>query len=150
MFPTKEHLDHSHALHEFASEVRGKFLNASAWIETLVADILASYFCPDAKRRGLFFSDVANDMRLSTKAVLLDKVLQHEFPQLRSAYPRLSKRLDALRIFRNRLDHSHIDTSEAALAAKKADEVTFIFYEDGKAKHQRVTRTDAKRRAEEA
>ncbi len=42
MPPSKEHLAQSHALHEFAAELRGKFLNGSAWIETLLGDILAT------------------------------------------------------------------------------------------------------------
>jgi hypothetical protein len=150
MPPSKEHLAHSHALHEFAAELRGKFLNGSAWIETLIGDILAAYFCGDSERRGLFFSEVANDMRLSSKATLLDKILEREFPQLRKTYPRLKQRLDSLRAFRNRLAHAHIDTSEAALAAGKSDEVTFIFYEDGQMKRQQVTRAGARRRADEA
>ena len=149
MFPTKESLAQSKILHKLAAELRGKFLNKSAWIETLLGDILASYFCSDVNRRVLF-SEVANDMRSSTKAALLEKILQHSFPQLREAHPRLKKRLDSLRTFRNRLAHSHIDTSEDALAAKKFDEVTFVFYEDEEMKRQCVTRADAKRRATEA
>jgi hypothetical protein len=85
MPPSKEHLAHPQALHEFAAELRGKFLNGSAWIETLLGDILATYFCGDSERRGLFFSEVANDMRLSSKATLLDKILEREFPQLRKS-----------------------------------------------------------------
>src|SRR5438067_9117812 len=100
MFPTKESLAQSKILHKLAAELRGKFLNGSAWIETLLGDILATYFCRDSERRGLFFSEVANDMRLSSKATLLDKILQREFPQLLKAYPRLKKRLDSLRGFR--------------------------------------------------
>src|SRR6266700_574119 len=80
MFPTKENLAQSKILHKFAAELRGKFLNKNAWIETLLGDILASYFCSDVNRRVLFFSEVANDMRSSTKAALLDKILQHSFP----------------------------------------------------------------------
>ena len=150
MPPSKEHLAHSQALHEFAAELRGKFLNGSAWIETLLGDILATYFCGDSERRALFFSEVANDMRFSSKAALLDKILEREFPQLRKAYPRLKQRLDSVRRFRNRLAHAHVDTSEAALAARKSDEVTFIFYEDGQMKRQQVARADAQRRANEA
>jgi hypothetical protein len=67
VFPTREDLEHSHRLHEFAAEIRGKFLNSTAWIETLLNDILAGYFCPDDKRQGLFFSEVVNDMRLNSK-----------------------------------------------------------------------------------
>ena len=150
MFLTKEHSEHSHRLHEFAAEIRGKFLNSTAWIETLLNDILAGYFCPNDKRRGLFFSEVVNDMRLSAKTAVLDKILQREFPDILTAYPRLRKRLDCLRKFRNRLAHAHIDTSELALTAKKVDEVTFIFYDDGQNKRQRITRAEASRRGKEA
>jgi hypothetical protein len=60
VFPTKEHLEDSHRLHEFAAEIRDKFLNSTAWVETLLSDILAGYFCPNDKCRGLFFSEVVN------------------------------------------------------------------------------------------
>jgi hypothetical protein len=150
MFPTKDHLEQSHALHAFASEIRGKFLNIGSWIETLLADIIAEYFCRDAKRRRLFFSEVATEMRLSAKAALLDKILEHHFHEIHSGHPGLKKRLDAFRQFRNRLAHSHIDTSEAVLAAKKSDEVMFIFYDQGQTKRQNVTRAEAQRRAQDA
>jgi hypothetical protein len=78
----------------------------------LLNDILAGYFCPNDKLPGLFFSEVVNDMRLSAKMAVLDKILQRDFPDFLTAYPRLRKRLDTLRIFRNRLAHAHIDTSE--------------------------------------
>src|SRR5438552_9230084 len=71
MFPTKESLAQSKTLHKLAAELRGKFLNKSAWIETLLGDILSSYFCSDVNSRVLF-CELENDMRLSSKAELLD------------------------------------------------------------------------------
>jgi len=149
-FPTTDQLDQSHRLHEFAAELRGKFLNGVAWIDIVLAEILAQYFCQNEKRQALFFSEIANDLRFAAKSAVLEKILQREYPKVLASYPRLRQRLDKLRMFRNRLAHAHIDTSEATLNTKTPDEVTFIFYDDGKVKRQRVTRADASRRAKEA
>ena len=147
---TPEERDKSQKLHQFAAQLRGKFLNGAAWIDMLLCEIITSYFCTSQNRRKLFFSEVGVDINLYRKTELLLKILKHEFPAILVAYPSLQEQLNAFRKFRNRLAHSHIDTSKLALRAKTTDEVTFIFYEDGKTKHQRVTRADAQLRAKEA
>jgi len=78
----------SHQLHEFANEIRGKFLTNATWIEILLSDILASYFCTSEKRRALFFSEVIVEMRLYQKTELLMKLLRSEYPEM------LTKNLD--------------------------------------------------------
>ncbi len=48
MPPSKEHLAHSQALHEFAAELRGKFLNGNN----------PGGFCPPARRFAWFTQDL--------------------------------------------------------------------------------------------
>jgi hypothetical protein len=147
---TPEELKNSHKLHEFASELRGKLLNGAAWIDMLLCEIITSYFCTNQNRRALFFSEIGVDINLYRKTELRLKILKREFPVILVSYPRLQEQLNAFRKFRNLLAHSHIDTSKLALGAKSTDEVTFIFYENGKTKRQRVTRADAQSRAKQA
>lgn len=147
---TADDLRYVQRVHEFASRLRGEFLTGSSWIEVILTAILAQYFCPDIKRRMLFFSEVANGMRLTSKIALLEKVILRDFPEFAKAHPRLTKRLEKFRDFRNVLAHSHIDTSERALRKKRANEVTFVFYKLGELAHRRVTAAEATQRANEA
>ena len=89
-------------------------------------------------------------MSLYRKTDLLMTLLKQEFPKMLTTYPLLKHQLDALRSFRNRLAHSHIDTSKPALRKTKRDEVAFIYYRRGRTHRQKVTRADAQQRAEEA
>ena len=140
----------SHQLHKLANEIRGKFLTGATWIEILLSDILATYFCTSEQRRLLFFSVVAVEMSLYRKTELLVKLLRFEYPEMLMKYPRLESQLQVFRSFRNLVAHSHIDTSKPALGTTTQDEVTFIYYRNGKVKHRKVTRKDAQQRAKEA
>jgi hypothetical protein len=144
-----EELSSSHRLHDFANEVRGKFLTGAAWIEMLLSDIIATYFCTNEQRRPLFFSEIAVELSLYRKTELLIKLLKQEFPTIVTSHPRLKTQLDGLRTFRNLLAHSHIDTSRSALSTRTQNEVTFIYYRNGKTERQKVTRADAQQRAKE-
>ncbi len=147
---TTEDYEHVHELHVFASHLRGQFLNGTAWVEVLLTDVIANYFCPDKRRRMFFFSEVGNGMRFSAKTALLEKILKFAFPALHKAHPDLRKKLDSLGEFRNMLAHSHIDTRAEAIAAKKRHEVSFIRYRLGELKTVTVTSEQAKARAQEA
>lgn len=146
MTPNQKQLDQSHRLHEFANTLRGKFLGATTWIEPLLADILAGYFCCDTRRRSLFFTEIAQRMPFERKTRLLFTILEQEFPPLVAAHPNLKAQLEELREFRNLLAHAHIDTSETALAEDRRDEVTFVSYSKGSSKVERVTCESADRR----
>src|SRR5438477_8293063 len=106
---TSEDYEHVHELHAFASHLRGQFLNGTAWVEVLLTDVIANYFCPDKRRRMFFFSELANTMRFSAKTALLEKILKFDFPALQVAHRNLRKDLDSLGEFRNMLAHRHID-----------------------------------------
>jgi hypothetical protein len=136
-------------LHAFADEVRGKFLTGTAWVETLLSDVLARYFCMSERRRLLFFSDVASKMDLRHKSELLMTLLRQDFPGLIAEHPQLERLLKSVRSFRNRVAHAHIDTSKSALHTR-GDHVTFIFYRKGRTHRQKVSRAGAQQRAEEA
>src|SRR5437870_2868143 len=145
-----EDFQHVHDLHAFAANLRGKFLNGTAWLEVLLTDVIANYFCDDKDRRVFFFSEVANRMRFAAKTALLEKILRFKFPEFHQAHPKLREKLDSLGEFRNMLAHSHIDTTGEAVAARKRTEVSFIKYKLGRMTRVPVTSTEAQRRAEEA
>ena len=147
---TPEDYQHVHELHVFASHLRGEFLTGTAWLEVLLTDVIANYFCADKKRRMFFFSEVANRMRFSAKTALLEKILRFEFPALYKRHPDLCKKLDSIGEFRNMLAHSHIDTTAEAIAARKENEVSFIKYKLGEMTRVAVTSAEARRRAKEA
>jgi hypothetical protein len=147
---TAEDREHVHELHIFASHLRGQFLNGTAWLEVLLADVIANYFCPDRRRRMFFFSEVANGMRFSGKTALLEKILKFDFPEVHKAHPDLRKKLDSIGEFRNMLAHSHLDTRPETIAAKKRHEVSFIKYRVGELKTVFVTAEQAKSRAQDA
>jgi hypothetical protein len=141
----------SQEIEALCTEFRGKFLSAGAWIESILSEMLTQQYCTDPKRRSLFFSEFmdSGDITFSRKTELLITVLERFHPKVLAAYPKLKDRLDKFRRFRNRLAHSHPDTSLDRLSDGKTDEVVFVFYEDGQTKFQTVTFTEAKQRADE-
>ena len=149
---TKKQHERSLEIDALCAEFRGKFLSTGAWIETILSEMLTQQFCPDPNRRALFFSELmdSGDITFSRKTELLTTVLDRFHPQLLGAHPKLKERLDKFRRFRNRLAHSHPDTSEARLNDGKSDEVVFVFYEVGQTKYQTVTLTEAEQRIAES
>lgn len=128
-------------------EIRGKFLNASGWIEPTLTEIVMNYFgVREAKRKSLFFDQVLSRMRFASKVTLLGKILENEGrPDIR-----LIERLGKFRSFRNHVVHSYIDTSQATLDAMRRNEVTFVYHEGGKVRRLRVTRKEAQEKAKDA
>ena len=140
-------LEYSHELHEFASIMRGEFLNGATWIEVILSDILGRYFCESEKRRSLFFSEIGNKLSFARKVALFERIILSEFPDFEKTSPDFKRRLDAFLEFRNVLAHCHIDTSTPTLTKRKPNEVTFIIYKPGKMVRRRVTAAEAAERA---
>jgi hypothetical protein len=46
------------ALYAIVREIRRTFIDQAIWLDVLVTDILASFFCTDTERRALLSSDV--------------------------------------------------------------------------------------------
>lgn len=111
---------------KIAEQMRGAFINETAWIEVLLTDIISHYFCAEKHRRMLFFTDVADSMSFHHKTALLRKLLEHESSDLLTQNPKLPDRLDKFRDFRNILAHKHLDTSATAITRRKPDEVLFF------------------------
>jgi hypothetical protein len=147
MFPNKRQQKQSRRLHRFAMEIRGKFLNASGWIEPTLTEIVTHYFgVQEAKRRSLLCDEVLSRMRFASKVTLLGKILENEG----RPDARLIERLGKFRSFRNHVVHSYIDTSQATLDAMRRNEVTFIYHEGGKVRRLRVTGKEAQEKAKDA
>jgi hypothetical protein len=130
--------------------MRGEFLTATAWMDVLLTDIVSHYFCPDKNRRTFFFTEVAGALNFRSKTLLLEKILNYEFPDLLVKHPRLRERLDSLREFRNVLAHNHLDTSKESLAKRKPGEAVFVKYKLGKKSQVWISDDDARRHAEKA
>ena len=123
---------------ELAARLRGYFISRTVWLDMLVSDIIASYFCQRERRRDLFFSEIVNggDITFSKKIDLLIAILRFDFPDLLKQSPKLKDDLDNIRRLRNRMAHSH--------------QFTIIFYEGGQTKEQVITPDDIETRIHKA
>ena len=139
------------ALHVLMREIRGTSIDQAIWLDVLVTDILASFFCADTERRALLSSDVltGRDATFSGRVDVLRKIAEKWFPEFVANRSDLFDGLDKIRRFRNRLAHSHLDTSEAFLAKGYTDRIQLVFHEDGTRKTQVVTVAEFQERLKE-
>lgn len=140
------------ALHALMREIRGTSIDQAIWLDVVVTDILASFFCADTERRALLSSDVltGRDATFSGRVDVLEKIAKKWFPEFVANHINLFDGLDKIRRFRNRLAHSHLDTSEAFLAKGYTDRIQLVFHEDGTGKTQVVTVAEFKERLRDA
>jgi hypothetical protein len=122
-------------------EIRGTFIDQTIWLDVLVTDILATFFCPDKERRALLSSDVltGRDATFSGRLEILEKTASRWFPAFVACHPSLFSQLGKIRRLRNRLAHSHLDTSDEFMARGYTDRIQLVFYEDGTEKTQVIT-----------
>ena len=100
--PKSQRLD---ALHAMMREIRGTSIDQAIWIDVLVTDMLASFFCSDKERRALLSSEVLSgrDSSFSGRLEVLERIAKKWFPEFVSKHAQTFKRLDKIRRFRNRL-----------------------------------------------
>lgn len=127
-------------------------MEQAIWVDHLLSDMLAHYFCEEKEKRALLFSEVITgvDFRFSTRISLLFSILEIRHPELSKKYGVLQDRLDKLRRFRNRLAHSHLKATAEEIKNVHKGAVTFCFYEDGETKEQVVSRDELKKRLAES
>ena len=120
--------------HGLAREIRGRYLNSVAVLDTYLAEIITDYFCKKGQRKDLFFSEIATGQHLSlrNKKDILWKIMNIELKPYLKDYKDLNKKIDSILIFRNKLAHATIDVSEEALSVDKVIGVGFVEYKDGK------------------
>ena len=136
---------------KLSEEIRGAFMDRAIWIDTILTDALAAYFCLDEERRRLLQSDVLTglDTTFSGRIRILKTLLTLRLKEWAADHEDLVPKLDKIRKFRNRLAHSLIDSSEKFLSQGHKDRVQFVFYEEGQQKYQLVTVDEMKKRLAE-
>jgi len=134
--------------HEFARELRGRYLNCAAVLDTQLAEILTEYFCKDDYRRDLFFSEIATGQQFSfrVKIELLTKILKNDCKEYINIHPELLKTLSRIKDYRNKLAHATIDVSDEALSKDKISGVGLVIYRNGKREIDFITFEEAEKR----
>jgi hypothetical protein len=134
--------------HEFARELRGRYLNSAAVLDTQLAEILTEYFCKDDYRRDLFFSEIATGQQLGfrVKIELLTKILKIDCKGYLNIHPELLKTLNRIKDYRNKLAHATIDVSDEALSKDKISGVGLVTYRKGKKVIDFITFEEAEER----
>jgi len=134
MDPESERIKAAQKIHERARYLRGRFLNSVACIERDIATILTDYFCTsDQEKRELFFNAIvtAHFFSLKAKKEVLMRIVKKDYPRYWDENNEVLKNLDDIMTFRNKLAHSVVDVSEAALARPIEDGIGFIDWEAG-------------------
>ncbi len=130
-----ERITAAQKIHEHARYLRGRFLNSVAVIERDIALILTDYFCtPDPDKRALFFGSVATApfFTLRVKKDVLIAIVKKDYPRYWDENREILKNLDQIMGSRNKLAHSVVDVSEAALARPLGDGVGFVDWNAGR------------------
>ncbi len=151
--PTDTALEgHLRKYYNLVRDMRGSFLEQSIWIDHILSELLAEYFCDNDKIRPLFFSEVIGgaDFRFSSRITLLGSIMKAYHPQLAPKQKSLCDRLDKVRRFRNRLAHSHVKADPEDIARAQDDKFTLVFYEDGMSKEYIASAEDFRVRIKEA
>ena len=140
------------ALHELAKNIRAPFLEQAIIIERLVDDIIAWHFCPSSEHlRSQFFSVILGgaEVTFSQKINILETILRLSHHKLYQKHRTLREQLTKIRVFRNRLVHAMLDTSDKFRDKKNPDRIQLIYHEDGRAKQHVVTIADVNDRLRE-
>jgi hypothetical protein len=119
-------------IHERARQFRGRFLNHIASIERDLALLLTDYFCTDDRsKQKLFFERIACRMSLDEKRVALIEIVKSDYPNYWEENVQFLNDLTELQRFRNKLAHSVVDVSDAALARPIEQGVGFVDWKEG-------------------
>jgi hypothetical protein len=143
---TTDHEQELEAVTALSAEIRGEFLDLAIFAELVITDIIARHFCPDEDRYMLFFSVVMTnpDLKFSTKEDMLREILKLRYRDILDAHGDLIDQVGKVRRWRNRLAHSHLDTSERFLSKGHKDRIQLIYYEAGRVKQQVISVDDSK------
>jgi hypothetical protein len=120
-------------IHERARELRGRFLNLVAAIEHDIAHMLTEYFCTnDETKRVIFFDRIASAMSLNVKRDVLIEIVKRDYPRYWDEHSQFLQDLQRIQEFRNKLAHSIVDVSDAALARPLEEGIGFVQWNKGK------------------
>lgn len=119
-------------MHEKARYLRGRFLNSVAVIERDIALILTEYFCTeDEGKKELFFVNVLGTLSLNSKKEILIEMVKKDYPRYWEAHGQFLLDLQKIQEFRNKLAHSVVDVSEAALSRPLVEGIGFVQWKQG-------------------
>ncbi len=136
MFPQEEEkrIRAAKKIHEKARYMRGRFLNSVAVIEHKISLILTEYFCShDEGKRKIFFNKIMNAhfFSLNAKRDILIEIVKKDYPLYWKENQAELKDLKTIIEFRNKLAHSIVDVSAAALARPIEEGIGFIEWNKG-------------------
>jgi len=78
---------------------------------------LTYYFCTDdPSKQAIFFDSIVSAMSLNAKRSVLVEIVKKDYPRYWDEHSQFLLDLKRLQEFRNRLAHSVVDVSDAALA----------------------------------
>jgi hypothetical protein len=139
------------ALYALVREIRGASIDQTIWLDLLVTDILANFFCSDKERRAVVSSEVltGRDATFSGRLDVLEKTTKASFPEFAATRAALFGQLGKVRRFRNRLAHAHVDTSDAFLSKGYTDRIQLVFHEGGVEKTHVITIEEFRERLSE-
>jgi len=120
-----------------AFDLRGYFLDQVIWVETIMSDLLATYFCGPYKegnvRRQLLLMSLFNTGRFSfdDKINLFEEMLEYEnYPKKQSA-SKLIHKLRVMHDFRNKLSYNLVKASLSVSRRSKSGVIELEY--EGKA-----------------
>jgi hypothetical protein len=118
-------------IHEKARQFRGRFLNSMAVIDYELSAILTEYFCrDDDEKRELFSTDIVGRMNFGAKRTLVTEITKKDYPLFWDENQSLIKDLEQYQSLRNKLAHSIVDVSAAALARPLEAGIGFVQWKD--------------------
>jgi hypothetical protein len=101
-------------LFEHDRVIRSHAIYESTAIESLIENIVAWHFCPDAEKHlpfiGLMF--VTAEATFSKKIEILIKILQNSYADILDDLPGLENQLNSVRKFRNKCAHNELILDE--------------------------------------
>lgn len=109
-------------------------MNSVAVIERDIGLILTDYFCTlDQEKRELFFYHIvtAPFFSLQNKVEVLFRIVKKDYPRYWDEHSNILRDLHDILAFRNKLAHSVVDVSDAALRRPLEDGIGFVDWKAG-------------------
>jgi len=132
------------------NEIRGSYLHRAIVIDYLISDIVSNHFCSDREKTKFLFSVISKEVNFSRKIRIFKQILEACYPDLSKKYKNLSKELNSVGEFRNKIAHAMLDSSQEFLEEKHEDRIQLIFYSKGKEEKLTITLSEKERRIEKA
>lgn len=126
---------------------RSQIISEAIALESVVDEIVAWHFCADDRKHPLLFTLIFKEGEISfgKKIRILAKLLRQCYPDLKSTFGTLPKRLDALRSLRNKLAHCDVVLPDEPASPGAAEGVTLRYFKDGEQVEEFIARRQVDR-----